>query len=195
MSTRRCEWPTENPLLLAYHDAEWGVPLYDDRRLFEFLVLETMQAGLSWLIVLRKREGMRRAFDGFRPERVAKFDERCVQRLLRDEGIIRNRQKVQAAVTNARAFLRLQKEYGSFSRFMWGLIGGRPIVNTRRSVRELPATTPESDQVSKALKSEGFSFIGSTVCYAHMQATGMVNDHITACFRYRQVQRMVRRRL
>ena len=194
MSPRRCAWPGDEPLLLAYHDTEWGVPLYDDRRAFEFLVLETMQAGLSWLIVLRKREGMRRAFEGFQPERVARFDARRVRRLLQDASIIRNRQKIEAAVENARAFLRLRGR-GGFSRFMWDQIGGRPIVNAWRSLPQLPATTPDSDRISRALKAEGFRFIGSTVCYAHMQATGMVNDHLTTCFRYRQVQRMARRRL
>jgi DNA-3-methyladenine glycosylase I len=193
MTRTRCEWPAADPLMLAYHDTEWGVPLYDDRRQFEFLVLETMQAGLSWRIVLGKRDGMRRAFEGFDPERVARFDARRVRRLLQDAGIIRNRLKVEAAVANARAFLRLRERHGTVCRFLWTHVGGRPIINSWRSVRELPATSPASDQLSRALKAEGFKFVGSTVVYAHMQATGMVNDHVVTCFRHRQVQRMVRR--
>ena len=178
--------------MIAYHDTEWGVPLYDDRLLFEFLVLEGMQAGLSWQTVLRKREAFRRAFDGFDAERVARYTPSKVERLLQDASIIRNRMKINAAITNARAFLLVRREFGSFHRFMWGLIGGRPIRNAWRSLKELPACTPESDAVSQALQARGFRFVGSTICYAHMQATGMVNDHVVRCFRYREVQRPAR---
>jgi len=176
----------------AYHDTEWGVPLYDDRALFEFLILEGMQAGLSWQTVLRKRDAFRRAFDGFDAERVARYTPRKVERLLQDASIIRNRMKITAAITNAQAFLRIQRECGSFHRFMWDLIGGRPIQHAWSSLNELPARTRESDAVSQALQARGFRFVGSTICYAHMQATGMVNDHVVRCFRYREVQRRAR---
>jgi DNA-3-methyladenine glycosylase I len=188
----RC-WGEGHPLLQPYHDTEWGVPLYDDGKLFEFLILEGMQAGLSWLIVLRKREHFRQAFDGFDPARVARYRARDVARLLRDPGIIRNRQKIEAAISNAQAFLAVQREQGSFHRFMWELIGGRPIVHAFRSLSRLPARTAESDAMSAALRGRGFRFVGTTICYAHMQATGMVNDHLVSCFRYREIQRLVRR--
>ena len=183
----RC-WGDGDPLMTAYHDTEWGVPLFDDRKLFEFLVLEGMQAGLSWRTVLHKREHFRRAFDRFDPKRVAAYRAPKIRQLLGNAGIIRNRQKIDAAVTNAREFLRVQKEFGSFHRFMWGLVGGTPIVNAWRTIRELPATSRESDAMSLALRERGFRFVGPTICYAHMQATGMVNDHLVQCFRYRQVQ-------
>ncbi len=189
---RSCEWPGSDPLMQAYHDTEWGVPLYDDRALFEFLILEGMQAGLSWQTVLRKRDAFRRAFDGFDAERVARYTPRKVERLLQDASIIRNRMKITAAITNAQAFLRIQRECGSFHRFMWDLIGGRPIQHAWSSLNELPARTRESDAVSQALQARGFRFVGSTICYAHMQATGMVNDHVVRCFRYREVQRRAR---
>ena len=182
----RC-WGEGHPWLQPYHDTEWGVPLYEDRTLFEFLVLEGMQAGLSWLTVLKKREAFRRAFHGFEPERVARYTRRDLARLLRDPGIIRNRQKLDAAVTNARAFLDVQRACGGFHRFLWSFVGHRPIRNAWRTLRALPVTTPASDAMSRELKARGFRFVGSTICYAHMQATGMVNDHLVGCFRYRQV--------
>ena len=188
MELARCDWGTTDPLLLAYHDTEWGVPLHDDRKLFEFLVLEGMQAGLSWRTVLHKRAAFRRAFDGFDPARVARYGPRQVRVLLHDAGIIRNRLKIEAAVTNAQAFLQVQAARGSFTRFLWDLIGGRPLVNRWRTIRDLPARTPASDLMSRELKAAGFRFVGSTICYAHMQATGMVNDHLVSCFRYRAVQ-------
>jgi DNA-3-methyladenine glycosylase I len=176
-----------------YHDTEWGVPLSNDRRLFEFLVLEGMQAGLSWRTVLHKREAFRKAFDGFDPERVARYGRAKINRLLQNAGIIRNRQKIEAAVANAKAFLRLQDRHGTFARFMWSLIDGRPIQHAWRSIRQLPATTRESDRMSQALKEQGFRFVGSTICYAHMQATGMVNDHLVHCFRYPPIRRLGQR--
>ncbi len=183
---KRC-WGEEDPLLLVYHDREWGVPLHDDRKLFEFLVLEGFQAGLSWLTILRKRENFRRAFSGFDPAKVARYKEDKIRRLLADAGIIRNRLKVEAAVHNAKRFLEVQKEFGSFDRYIWSFVGGEPIRNNFRTLAELPAKTSLSDKISLDLKARGFKFVGSTIVYAHMQATGMVNDHLTDCFRYRQV--------
>lgn len=183
----RCAWAGRNPLLIDYHDREWGVPTHDDRRHFEFLVLEAAQAGLSWAVVLSKREGYRRAFAGFEPEAVARFDARKVARLLGDPGIIRNRRKIEAAVTNARAFLRVQEEFGSFDEYCWRFVDGRPKINRWARATDVPATSPESDAFSRDLKRRGFSFVGSTVIYAHMQAVGMVNDHVTACFRHREL--------
>ena len=183
----RCPWSTSDALYTEYHDTEWGVPLHDDRMLFEFLVLEGMQAGLSWLIILRKRENYRRAFDGFDPERVARYDARAVRRLLADKGIVRNRLKIQAAVKNARAFLGIQEEFGSFDLYIWRFVDGRPIKNAWKTLKQIPAETRESRQMSKDLRQHGFTFVGPTICYAHMQATGMVNDHLVDCFRYRQV--------
>jgi len=177
----------------AYHDTEWGVPLFNDHKLFEFLILEGMQAGLSWLTILNKRTHFRCAFDGFDPQRIASYGRAKVRQLLRDPGIIRNRLKIEAAVTNAQVFLRVQEQQGGFARFMWDLIGGRPIRHRFTSLRQLPARTPESDAMSVALKELGFRFVGSTICYAHMQATGMVNDHVVSCFRYRAIQRGIRR--
>ena len=168
----------------CYHDEEWGVPVHDDRKMFEFLVLEGMQAGLSWLTVLRKREAFRRAFVGFDAERVARYDRVKVRALLQDAGIIRNRLKIESAISNAQAFLRVQQEEGSVCRFLWEFVGGRPIVNRRRRLKDLPATSNASDALSRALKARGFRFVGSTICYAHMQAAGMVNDHLIHCFRY-----------
>jgi len=185
MEKQRCAWvPVNNPLYVKYHDEEWGVPVHDDRLLFEFLVLEGAQAGLSWLTVLRKRENYRQAFDGFDPPRVARYDEAKIQRLLQNPGIIRNRLKVRAAVTNAQAFLKVQEEFGSFDRFIWSFVNGRPIVNAWKRDGEIPASTPLSDTISRELKRRGFKFVGSTIVYAHMQATGMVNDHTTDCFRH-----------
>jgi DNA-3-methyladenine glycosylase I len=183
----RCGWAGEDPLYVAYHDEEWGVPVHDDRRHFEFLILEGAQAGLSWITILRKREGYRKAFAGFDPERVARFRPARVEKLLQDPGIVRNRLKVESAVNNARAFLALQEELGSFDRFIWQFVDGKPRRNAWKSLAELPASTPESDAMSKELKRRGFKFVGSTICYAHMQAVGLVNDHLVDCFRYRQV--------
>jgi len=175
--------------MTRYHDEEWGVPVRDDVRLFEFLVLEGAQAGLSWRTILHRREGYRRAFSGFRPERVARYGEREVARLLADPGIVRNRRKVEAAIGNARAFLSLRRESGSFPDFLWGFVGGSPLVNRRRSMAELPASTPESEAMSRELSRRGFRFAGPTICYAFMQATGMVNDHLVSCFRHGEVSR------
>jgi DNA-3-methyladenine glycosylase I len=180
----RCPWCGSDPLYRDYHDHEWGVPLHDERRLFEMLTLEGAQAGLSWLTILRKREGYRRAFAGFDPQLVAGFDDADVARLLADPGIVRNRLKVASAVSNARAVLEVQVRYGSLDAFLWGFVDGTPIRSNWRSMAEIPASTPLSDAMSRELKRHGFRFVGSTICYAHMQATGMVNDHLTNCFRY-----------
>jgi DNA-3-methyladenine glycosylase I len=170
-----------------YHDREWGVPLHDDRKIFEFLILEGMQAGLSWSLVLNKRENFRRAFKGFDPEKVARFTKRDVDRLLGDAGIIRNRLKILGAINNAKRFLEVRKEFGTFDRYIWGFVGGKPVRTGRRSFANLPARTPLSDRISEDLKARGFKFVGSTVVYSHMQATGMVNDHLVTCFRYREL--------
>jgi DNA-3-methyladenine glycosylase I len=183
----RCAW-ARTPLSIPYHDEEWGVPVHDDRRHFEFLVLEGAQAGLSWETVLRKRERYREVFDGFDPAKVARYTARKVARLLRDPGIIRNRLKVGSAVVNARAFLKVQEEFGSFDAYVWRFVGGRPRVNRWTALRDIPAKTAESDALSRDLISRGFRFVGPTIIYAHMQATGMVNDHTTGCFRWRSVQ-------
>ena len=183
----RCGWCGDDPLYVAYHDEEWGVPVKDDNTLFEFLILETFQAGLSWITVLRKRENFRKAFDNFNYQKVAKYDDSKIEALLKNEGIIRNRLKIKAAVTNAQAFMEIQKEFGSFSNYIWGFVGGKPIKNELKSLKDAPATTPLSDTISKDLKKRDFKFVGSTVVYAHMQATGMVNDHLIDCFRYHEV--------
>jgi len=183
----RCAWAGSDPLYQAYHDREWGVPVHDDRLLFEFLTLEGAQAGLSWITILRKREAYRAAFAGFDPEQVARFDEQRVAELLANPGIVRNRLKVGSAVTNARAFLRVQEEFGSFDAYMWRFVDGRPIRNAWRSIREVPASTPVSDALSRDLKRRGFRFVGTTICYAHMQAIGMVNDHTVDCFRWQEL--------
>ncbi len=183
----RCGWAGEDPLYIDYHDREWGVPVHDDRTLFEFLILEGAQAGLAWITILRKREGYRRLFDGFDPERVARYSERKLEQLLADPGIVRNRLKVASAVTNARIFLELQQEHGSFDSWLWGFVDGRSKKNAWKSLAQIPATTPESDRLSKELKRRGFKFVGSTICYAYMQAVGMVNDHTVDCFRYSEV--------
>ncbi len=187
---KRCDWVGAEPIYLDYHDDEWGVPLHDDRRLFEFLVLEAAQAGLSWITILRKRENYRKAFAGFDPEAVARFNRRSVERLLQDAGIVRNRQKIEAAIANARAFLAVQEEFGSFDRYVWRFVDGRPIQGRWRTTRDVPAKTAESEAMSKDLSARGFSFVGPTICYAHMQATGMVNDHQLDCFRCAPVRRM-----
>jgi DNA-3-methyladenine glycosylase I len=184
----RCPWP-KSELDIAYHDKEWGVPQHDDRVLFEFLILEGAQAGLSWSTILAKREHYRRAFDGFNAQRIAKYDARKIQKLLGDPGIVRNRLKIASAVQNAAAFLAVQKEFGSFDTYIWKFVGGRPITNRWVTVREVPSRTAESDAMSKALRQRGFNFAGSTICYAFMQAVGMVNDHLTECFRHGEVRR------
>jgi DNA-3-methyladenine glycosylase I len=184
---KRCDWAGTDELYVAYHDREWGVPLHDDRRLFELLVLEGAQAGLSWITILRKREAYRRAFDGFDPRKVARYDARRVKRLLEDPGIVRNRLKVEGAVRGARAFLDVQREFGSFDDYIWQFVGGTPKRNRWQSMKEVPALTAESDAMSRDLKKRGFTFVGSTICYAFMQATGMVNDHVVECFRYREI--------
>jgi DNA-3-methyladenine glycosylase I len=184
----RCGWAGSDPLYIAYHDEEWGVPLHDERKLFEMLILEGAQAGLSWITILRRREGYRRAFDGFDPEKIARYDGRKKARLLLDEGIIRNRAKIEAAVLNARAFLEVKEETGSFDRFLWQFVGGTPKRNRWKELKEIPPETPESKAMSKELKRRGFRFVGPTICYAFMQAVGMVNDHLTGCFRYREVR-------
>jgi DNA-3-methyladenine glycosylase I len=190
MAPKRCAWVTGgDPLMIRYHDREWGVPVHDDRKHFEFLVLEGAQAGLSWSTVLRKREAYRRAFSRFDPARVARFSKRRVQKLLRDPSIIRNRLKIESAVGNARAFLAIQKEFGSFNVYCWRFVGGRPRMNRWKATRQVPPTSPESDAFSKDLKRRGFRFVGSTIIYAHMQAVGMVNDHLVDCFRYRELRR------
>jgi DNA-3-methyladenine glycosylase I len=183
--TIRCTWPSSE-LDIAYHDKEWGVPVHDDRVLFEFLTLEGAQAGLSWSTILRKRENYRRAFAGFDPKKVARFTAARKKLLMKDEGIVRNRLKIDSTVTNARAFLALQKEFGSFDRYVWAFVGGKPLQN-RRKGNDIPARTAQSDALSRDLQKRGFRFVGSTICYAFMQATGMVNDHLVGCYRYRQV--------
>jgi len=186
----RCAWPS-NELAILYHDREWGIPQHDDRVLFEFLILEGAQAGLSWDTILRKRENYRAAFDGFDAKKIARYDRRKIERLLRskDDGIVRNRLKVASAIQNASAFLAVQKEFGSFDHYIWQFVGGKPLVNAWRLGRRIPARTPESDAMSKDLKRRGFNFVGSTICYAFMQATGMVNDHVVECFRYPRARR------
>jgi DNA-3-methyladenine glycosylase I len=182
----RCGW-AKNDLAIGYHDTEWGVPLHDDRGLFEFLVLEGAQAGLSWDTILRKRENYREAFDNFDIEKVTRYSEKKIAKLLQNEGIIRNRLKIASAVSNAKAFLKVQKEFGSFDKYIWDFVGGKPIRNKWKEIRQVPAKTEISDAISKDLKKRGFNFVGSTIIYAHMQATGMVNDHLVSCFRYKEI--------
>lgn len=187
MKKKRCWWCGEDPLYVTYHDTEWGVPVKDDDKLFEFLILETFQAGLSWITVLKKRENFRSAFDDFNYKKIAAYSEEKVQSLLQDAGIIRNKLKVRATITNAQAFMKIQQEYGSFSAYIWGFVDGKPIQNSVQNKSEVVANTPLSDAISKDLKQRGFKFVGSTVIYAHMQATGMVNDHLVDCFRHKEV--------
>ena len=177
----RCSWAGTDPLYIRYHDEEWGVPLHDDRRLFEMLILEGAQAGLSWITILRKRPAYRKAFDNFDPKKVARYDAKKKRALLADAGIVRNRLKIESAITNAQAFLDVKKEFGSFDKYIWQFVGGKPIVNRRMTMTDVPAVTPESDAMSRDLKTRGFRFVGSTICYAFMQATGMVNDHVEGC--------------
>jgi DNA-3-methyladenine glycosylase I len=183
---KRCSWPSSE-LDIDYHDKEWGVPVHDDGVLFEFLILEGAQAGLSWSTILRKRENYRRALARFNPRRVARFDAAKRRALMQDEGIVRNRLKIESTVTNAQAFLTVQREFGSFDAYLWRFVGGKPLQNAWRSGRQIPVRTPESDALSKDLQRRGFRFVGSTICYAYMQAVGMVNDHLTACFRHREL--------
>lgn len=186
-TVRRCDWCGVDPHYVAYHDTEWGVPLHDERALFEFLILEGAQAGLSWSTILKKRDGYRRAFDGFDAERIARYDDADVARLLADPGIVRNRLKVASAITNARATLKIREEFGGLDAYFWRFVDGRPIQNAWRELGQIPASTPLSDRISRDLKKRGFKFVGSTIVYAHMQATGMVNDHLVDCFRYREL--------
>jgi len=188
MHKKRCDW-AKKPLEIEYHDNEWGVPVHDDRKLFEFLVLDGFQAGLSWTTILAKRENFRRAFDDFNYEKIAQYEEKKIEALLLDAGIIRNKLKIKAAISNARAFLKVQQEFGSFDRYIWSFTDGKTMVNHWRTMDEVPATSRESDAMSKDLKRRGFNFVGSTICYAFMQAAGMVNDHLVTCFRYKEVVR------
>jgi DNA-3-methyladenine glycosylase I len=184
---RLCSWANASPEYLVYHDTEWGVPAHDDRRLFEFLILEGAQAGLSWLTILRKRPAYRAAYDRFDPRKVAAYDRRRIADLLANAGIVRNRLKIESSISNARVFLEVQKEFGSFDAYIWGFVGGTPRQNRRTSLRQIPARTAESDAMSKDLKQRGFRFVGSTICYAFMQAAGLVNDHVTGCFRHAEL--------
>jgi DNA-3-methyladenine glycosylase I len=184
---KRCEWAGDDPAMVAYHDIEWGVPVHDDPTHFEFLVLEGAQAGLSWRTILNRRQGYRKAFAGFEPAKVARFTPAKVERLLQDPGIIRNRLKVESAVRNARSFLAVQDEFGTFDAYIWGFVGGRPVVNKWRRMGQLPPSSPESEALSKDLRRRGFGFVGPTVCYAHLQAAGLVNDHVVSCFRYAEL--------
>lgn len=183
----RCAWPADNQLMTKYHDQEWGVPVHDDQELFEFLVLETAQAGLTWQTILNRREGYRKAFDNFNYGKVATYTDEDTERLLQDKGIIRNRLKVKSTITNAQHFIAIQKEFGSFDNYIWSFVNHKPIVNTRKSLSEIPANTEISDAMSKDLKKRGFKFVGSTICYAFMQAAGLVNDHEVSCFRYKEL--------
>ncbi len=186
----RCAWAGDDALYISYHDEEWGVPRHDDRTLFEMLTLEGAQAGLSWITILRKREAYRRAFDAFDAARIARYTDARLAKLLANEQIVRNRLKIEATVKNAKAFLAVQREFGTFDRYIWQFVGGRPRQNAWTTLKQLPASTPESDAMSRDLKHRGFTFVGSTICYAFMQAVGMVNDHVTSCFRYREVTRL-----
>jgi len=184
-----CSWPSSNPLMIEYHDKEWGVQLHDDNKLFEFMLLDAFQAGLSWSTILNKRENFRMAFDNFDPVKVSKYKEKKIEKLLNDAGIIRNKLKIRAAVINARKFLEVQREFGTFDKYIWQFTGGKQKVNKFRTMKEIPAKSPQSDAMSKDLIKRGFKFVGSTICYAFMQAAGIVNDHIVTCFRYKEVQK------
>ena len=186
MNKTRCIWSEKDPLYIEYHDKEWGVPVYDDAKLFEFLILETFQAGLSWITVLKKRENFRQAFDNFDYKKIANYDETKFDELIQNAGIIRNKLKIKATITNAQAFIKIQNEFGSFSKYIWQFTNHKPINNKWKCIEEIPANTPLSDEISKDMKKRGFKFVGSTVMYAHMQATGMVNDHTLDCFRYKE---------
>jgi len=185
----RCGWSTSDPIYIDYHDNEWGVPVHDDRLFFEFLILEGAQAGLSWITILKKRENYRKAFDNFIPDKVAEYSNKKIEELLNNEGIIRNRLKINSAVQNAKSFLKIQKEFGSFDKYIWQFVNGKPKINKWENLKEIPAKTIESDLMSMDLKKRGFKFAGSTICYSFMQATGMVNDHIVNCFRYKKLNK------
>ena len=182
----RCGWSVSDPIYIEYHDLEWGFPVRDDRKQFEFLVLESAQAGLSWLTILKRREGYRRLYEGFDPEKVVRFDEARIQTMLQDTGIIRNRKKIESSINNARRFLEIREEYGTFCNYLWGFTDGKQVVNHFKSMSEIQATTPLSDTIAKDMKLKGFQFLGSTILYAHLQATGLVNDHLVDCFRYHE---------
>lgn len=184
---KRCPWPSDDKLMIKYHDKEWGVPLHNDRKLFEFLILEGFQAGLSWRTILHKRESFRKAFDNFDFNKVAKYNKRKINSLLKDAGIVRNKLKIEGAIKNAKAYIRVRKEFGTFNKYIWGFVNGKPIKSKFKTLKQLPARTELSDKISEDLKKRGFTFVGSTIVYAHMQATGMVNDHITTCFRYKNL--------
>jgi len=184
---KRCAWPTDDPLMIKYHDKEWGVPVHNDRKLFEFLLLEGFQAGLSWRTILNKRENFRKAFDNFDFNKVALYNKRKLNSLMKDDGIIRNKLKIGSTVTNAKAFIKVRKQFGTFDKYIWSFVKNKPIINRHKRLKELPASTKVSDLISADLKKRGFKFVGSTIIYAHMQATGMVNDHTTDCFRYKQI--------
>lgn len=186
---KRCGWPTDNQMMIDYHDHEWGVPVHDDRKLFEFMILDAVQAGLSWAIVLKKRENFRRAFDNFEPERIVRYTAKDVKRLLADAGIVRNRLKITSAISNAKQFLKIRHEFGSFDSYIWQFTGGRMLVHKYRRLSQLPAKSREAEAMSKDLKNRGFTFVGPTICYAFMQAAGMVNDHLVDCYRYTEVQK------
>ena len=188
---KRCAWTNNDDLLIAYHDREWGVPVHDESRLFEFLILEGAQAGLSWLTILKKRENYRRAYDGFDVDKVAAYKARKVKQLLNDPGIVRNRLKIDASIANAKAVITIRKEFGSLDTYLWSFVGGKPVVNRRKTLSDIPPRTPVSDAMSKDLKKRGFKFVGSTICYAFMQAVGMVNDHEVSCFRYKVLKNAV----
>jgi DNA-3-methyladenine glycosylase I len=187
-SRARCPWPGDDPLYQRYHDTEWGVPVRSDKKLFEFLILEGVQAGLSWITVLRKREAYRAAYDNFDWDKIAQYDARKVEELMNNAGIIRNRLKVKASITNAKAFIKVREEFGTFSKYIWSFVGGRPLQNQFKSMKEIPPATELAVRISKDLKKRGFTFVGPTIVYAHMQATGMVNDHLTTCFRHRELK-------
>ncbi len=190
MNYKRCEWSGSDPIYINYHDQEWGVPVFEDNTLFEFLVLEGFQAGLSWLTILKKRDNFRAAFAGFDYQKIARFDEKKIHSLCQDAGIVRNKLKINSTISNANAFMRIQDEHGSFSDYIWGFVDGKPIQNTYQTMKDLPAKTDLSDKISKDLKKRGFKFVGSTIIYAHMQATGMVNDHTIDCFRYQEIKKL-----
>lgn len=185
---KRCAWPLKNPLMIEYHDKEWGTPLHDDRKLFEFMVLDAFQAGLSWNTIINKRKNFEKAFDNFVPEKVARYSEAKIQKLLNDAGIIRNKLKIYSTVNNAKLFLKIQKEFGTFDKYIWQFTGGKTLHNKWKTLKEIPASTKESDEMSKDLKKRGFNFVGTTICYAFMQAAGMVNDHIVGCYRYKELK-------
>ena len=187
-TVKRCPWPTDIPLMIRYHDNEWGVPVHNDKKLFEFLILEGFQAGLSWRTILNKRENFRKAFDNFDFNKVAEYDKRKINSLLKDEGIIRNKLKIEGAVANAKAFLQVRKEFGTFDKYIWSFVNGKPLQNKFKSLKDIPARTKLSDKISDDLKKREFKFVGSTIIYAHMQATGMANDHLISCFRYKELR-------